>query len=77
METIKEVTYLQFTDIFMGKRIFLDNVEISKWEAYHRLAFTVDDCMDVLLNDHPRLSCIDKKGWSNGKLHPDPEFFAE
>lgn len=77
METIKEVTYLQFTDIFMGKRIFLDNVEISKWEAYHRLAFTMDDCMDVLLNDHPRLTCEDKEGWSNGKFYLDSEFFAK
>lgn len=77
METIKEVTYLQFTDIFMGKRIFLDGEEISKWEAYHRLAFTMDDCMDVLLNDHPRITCQDKKGWSNGHLYLDSELITE
>lgn len=68
MNTIKEVTYLEFTDIFMGKQIFFDGEPISKWEAYHRIAFTMDDCMDVLLNQHHRLSCLDKPNWSNGSL---------
>lgn len=68
VNTIKDVSYLEFTEIFMGKAIYLDGVEISKWEAYHRIAFTMDDCMDVLLGDHYRISCRDKNGWSNGQL---------
>lgn len=68
MDTIKEVSYLQFTDIFMGKQIFFDGEPISKWEAYHRIAFSVDDCMDVILGDHPRFNCRDKKGWVNGNF---------
>lgn len=66
--TIKDVSYLEFTDIFMGKAFFLDGKEIPKWEAYHRIAFTMDDCMDVLLGHHHRILCKDKDGWVNGEL---------
>lgn len=66
MEKFVEITYLMFTDMFMGKMILYKGVEIPKWQAYAFFKYRVDECFDLYLNQHDKFKAVDKDGWLNG-----------